>query len=434
MYKTFKKLNNIKKYISQLFFCADGGFKNSYYYLLPFFLCIIYCLTGCGKRQPADQMPQMDVSPDFLIRVLLLKDVTKAVITSPTNLKIVSDTGREKKYSGKLNVTIFKSQLKINNDTFAGRSFEIKTSSPRVFSINDQSYRGDLKLIIDSVENTFSVINVVPLEPYLAGVVGAEMPDYWEPQALKSQAVVSRTYCLYIKKRFGTGRDYDIRKSQANQVYGGVNIESQQIWDAVNETRGMVLSCLQDDGSENIFPTYYSSTCGGHTEDSKNVFGDDFPTLKGVPCQFCKNVAKPKYYFWPSIKFDYKTVSEQLLSRYKSLEKLENIVDIEIKNQTIYENFTRVTAVELIGVNGQKDWLRAEDFRLAIDPSGRKIKSTIFKLIKEDDGWLFQSGRGFGHAVGMCQCGAQAMARQDADFKVILEYYYPGSKIINIYD
>jgi len=435
LYKTFEKLNNIKKYISRLFFCADGKLKNTgLYYLLIFSVCITYSLTGCGKRPPADQTPQMDTSPDFFIRVLLLKDITEAVITSSTNLNITSDTGEGKKYNSKLNITIFNSQLKINNDIFTGKKFEVKTSSPNIFSINDQSYRGYLKLIIDPEKNTFSAINIVPLEPYLTGVIGAEMPDYWEPQALKAQTIAARTYCLYIKKRFGTGRDYDMRKSQANQVYKGIDAESEQVWNAVNETKGMVLTCRQTDGTENIFPTYYSSTCGGHTEDSKNVFGDDFPALKGVPCQYCKNVAKPKYYFWPSVKFDHKTVTERLRNRYSSLEKLEDIVDIAIKKQTVYTNFTRVTAVELIGVNGKTDWLRAEDFRLAIDPSGRKIKSTIFKLTKEDDGWLFQSGRGFGHAVGMCQCGAQAMARQGADFKRILEYYYPGSKIIDVYN
>ncbi len=435
MYKTFEKLNNIKKYIDQLFFCADGKSKTvTPYYLLIFYIYIFCCLTGCSKKLPVDQTPQMDASPDFFIRVLLLKDITEAVIMSSTNLYIVSDDGNEKAYNEDLNVTIFNSQIKINDDNFTGTSFEFKTSPPNIFSINGEQYRGNLRLIINPEKNAFSAINLVPLEPYLAGVVGVEMPDYWEPQALKAQAVASRTYCLYIKKRFGTGNDYDMRKSQANQVYQGINAESKQTWDAVNETNGMVLTCIQPDGEENIFPTYYSSTCGGHTEDSKNVFGDDFPTLKGVPCQYCKNVAKPKYYFWPGVKFDFKTVNERLLSHYSSLGKLEEIVDIATKNQTVYENFIRTTAVELTGINGQKDWLRAEDFRLAIDPSGRKIKSTIFKLTKEDDGWLFQSGRGFGHAVGMCQCGAQAMARQDADFKRILEYYYPSSKIINIYN
>lgn len=434
MYKTFEKLNNIKKHIGQLFFCAKGISKKAdISYLLFFFLCIICCVAGCGKKQPADQTPQMDAAPDFLIRVLLLKDITEAVITSSTNLTIISDNGKAKLYNIDLNVTIFNSQLKVNNDSFTGKNFEFKTSSPNIFSINGQPYRGNLKLIINPETNTFSAINIVPLEPYLAGVVGVEMPDYWEPEALKSQAVASRTYCLYIKKRFGTGNDYDMRKNQSNQVYEGINAESKQTWNAVNETKGIVLTCIEPNGSENIFPTYYSSTCGGHTEDSKNVFGEDFSALKGVPCPYCKNVAKPKYYFWHRVQFDFKTVTERLLSRYSSLEKLEEIADIVIKNQTIYKNFTRITSVELVGINGQKDWLRAEDFRLAIDPSGRKIKSTIFKLTKEDDGWLFQSGRGFGHAVGMCQCGAQAMARQDADFKKILEYYYQGSKIINIY-
>ena len=126
MYKTFAKLNNIKKHISRLFFCTDGKLKKyALYYLLIFFLCITCCLTGCGKRPPADQTPQMDTSPDFFIRVLLLKDTSKAVITSSNNLNIISDTGEGKKYNSKLNITIFNNQLKINNDIFTGKKFEV---------------------------------------------------------------------------------------------------------------------------------------------------------------------------------------------------------------------------------------------------------------------------------------------------------------------
>jgi stage II sporulation protein D len=66
---------------------------------------------------------------------------------------------------------------------------------------------------------------------------------------------------------------------------------------------------------------------------------------------------------------------------------------------------------------------------LAIDPTGRKLKSTICKIEKLGDKWAFLSGRGWGHGVGMCQYGAEGMARGGKNAKQILWHYYPGSKI-----
>ena len=161
----------------------------------------------------------------------------------------------------------------------------------------------------------------MPLEPYLAGVVGEEMPDYWEPQALRAQAIAARTYCLYIKNRFGVNRSYDVSRTQSSQVYGGIAAESSQIWDAVNSTCGKVLirrslGRNRDDcgfGCARRDPQSESSignprrcsrrtsapSAAGHTSNSEEVFGDSFAPLKGVPCPYCKDVAKLGLFFWP---------------------------------------------------------------------------------------------------------------------------------------
>jgi stage II sporulation protein D len=223
-----------------------------------------------------------------------------------------------------------------------------------------------------------------------------------------------------------------MRKTAAHQVYRGVREEYTQIWDAVNQTKGQVLVCKQSDGTENIFPTYYSSTCGGHTENSKNVFGDSFEPLIGVPCPYCKNVARPNMFIWPMIQFDNTYVIKRLLTRYPNLKHLGKITNIESVEPSNYENFSRLTKIKLHGSNGKSDFLRAEDFRLAIDPTGRKLQSAICRIVKRGDKWEFSSGRGWGHGVGMCQCGAQGMARQGKNAKQILYHYYPDSKISTI--
>ena len=382
--------------------------------------------------------PQMDVEPQFWVRVLLLDNIKACTLKTDSRFSIL-DT----QYSSGIghrasNIEISVSAGRI---TIAGRSFTsneviILPDEPHIFNLNGDDYRGKLKLILNPDGNSFDAINLVPLEPYLAGVVGAEMPNYWEPAALKAQSIAARTYCLYIKKRFGNKRSWDVGKTQANQVYLGVKAESAQIWGAVNKTYGQVLVCKHPDGTEDIFPTYYSSTCGGHTENSKHVFGDSFEPLVGVACPYCKDVAKPSFFFWPMVQFDKANVTTKLLQRYPKLKPLGEITNIIAAKQSRYignGKFSRLTLVKLLGATGKSASLRAEDLRLTIDPTGRKLKSTICQIVNIGSKLTFLSGRGYGHGVGMCQCGAQAMARRGKATRQILSYYYPGSKIVRVY-
>jgi len=330
-------------------------------------------------------------------------------------------------------ITISAGRIAISGRVFTNEQIIISPDEPHIFNLNGDDYRGKLELMLNPDSNSFDAINLVPLEPYLAGVISAEMPNYWEPEALKAQAIAARTYCLYIKKRFGDSRNWDVTKTQANQRYLGVSAESAQVWDAVNRTHGQVLVCRQADGLEAIFPAYYGSSCGGHTENSKNVFGDSFEPLVGVPCPYCEEVAKPDFFFWPTVQFDKTDVTNSLLKRYPKLTELGEITDINSVESSDYGGFSRLTRIELIGSSGKSDFLRAEDFRLAIDPSGQEIRSAICQIVDAGDKLAFVSGRGFGHGVGMCQCGAEGMARQGKTAKQILSYYYPGSKTIRVY-
>ena len=177
----------------------------------------------------------------------------------------------------------------IGGRRFAAREITVSPDEPSTFIMDGNEFRGKLLLKANIDGLTFEAINVVPLEPYLAGVVGAEMPDRWEAEALKAQAIAARTYCLYNKKKFVLTRDWDVARTQASQVYLGIRGESANVWRAVNETSGEVLMCQQAGlpgagaSGEELFPAYYSSSCGGHTEDAKNVFGDSFgPLCAGV--------------------------------------------------------------------------------------------------------------------------------------------------------
>ncbi len=404
---------------------------------IPLLFCLIV-LGGCRERQLIRTTPQMDTEPQFWVRVLLLDDVKSCQLKFNSPFRIIdSQTQTIRAHIDKFNMAtkaeIFEGRITVAGYVITDNRTVILPDDPHIFKINGDDYRGKLQFIINPDRHSFDVVNLVPLEPYLASVVGAEMPNYWEPAALQAQAIAARTYCLYIKRHFGTKRKWDVRKTQANQVYLGVASESIQTWNAVYRTYGEVLVCKHPAGNEDIFPTYYSSTCGGHTENSEHVFGDSFEPLVGVPCPYCKDVAKASFFFWPMAQFDKATVTTKLFKRYSSLKRLGEITNIIPARQSNYGKFSRLTLVKLLGSTGKSDSLRAEDLRLTIDPTGNKIKSTICKIINMGDKWAFLSGRGYGHGVGMCQCGAQAMARGGKNTRHILSYYYPGSKIISVY-
>jgi stage II sporulation protein D len=394
----------------------------------------------------------MDAEPDFWVRVLLLNDVEQCKLQSNSSFDVISGETRwasaghsiggirEAHFDGRDGAVMVEGssgKITIGGQVFRSREVTIVPSEPYILRLNGDEYRGKLKLILNADGKSLDAINLVPLEPYLAGVVGAEMPHYWEPAALQAQAIAARTYCLYIKRRFGVRRNWDVRKTQANQVYLGVRAESRRVWEAVNRTYGQVLECRHTDGSRGIFPTYYSSTCGGHTENSKYVFGDSFGPLVGVECPYCAGIAKPGVFFWPMVKFDKSTVTARLEKKYPQLKKLGGIKDIRPVGQSEHESslgkFTRLTKLKLLGSTGKIDFVRAEDFRLSVDSTGLKLKSTIFKIANWGNKWAFLSGIGFGHGVGMCQCGAEGMARQGKTARQILSHYYPGSWIDTVY-
>lgn len=409
------------------------------------------------------QPPPGRQGPQFRVRVLLLNDATACTLefaspfdvtcvtpdsnsqlpqgmAKPTQQKLSENLGAPPGGRGPVPVTISAGKISIAGQPFDANEVTISPKEPHVFTLNGSDYRGTLKLILDPNGESFDAVNHIPLESYLAGVIGAEMPDYWEPQALKAQTIAARTYCLYIKKRFGADRAWDLSKTQAHQVYRGIDAESTQIWNAVNQTEGMVLVCKQAppgalgaDAADDIFPAYYSSTCGGHTENSENVFGDSYEPLAGVPCPYCQDVARPKFFFWPMTRLDAADVTEKLWQRYPRLRQLGQITDIASARQSDYAGFCRVTKVKLSGTAGNSDFLRAEDLRLTLDPAGTKLKSTICEIAKSGDKWVFSFGRGYGHGVGMCQCGAQAMARQGKITDQILAYYYPNSHITRLH-
>lgn len=142
--------------------------------------------------------------------------------------------------------------------------------------LNGKAYRGKLEVFVNA-RGRLTVVNVVPLEDYLLGVVPAEL-GLPALEAQKAQAVAARTYALANVGGYGT-QGFDMVPTVWSQVYKGVAIETRMGTEAVRQTRGIV-------ATYNGVPinAYYTSTCGGRTEDGSNIFDQGAPYLKGVEC------------------------------------------------------------------------------------------------------------------------------------------------------
>ena len=418
---------------------------NNYKCIVLICLLSVACFfcPGCDKSKDKPVAVPFEVSNEIPVRVLLFENLRECTLEySRTGLEALYNAQKKQSFpviQKTISVRLDGSSLLVEGlgeITISDDTLPFLIAGPDVLTgackVNGKQFRGRLNFHLDEDGKSFYIVNELGLEAYLGGVITSEMPAYWDIEALKAQSITARTYCLFIRDSFGKNRNWDVRSSQANQVYRGTAGENSQGWEAIKETKGLVLTIHDSSHHALLFPAYYSSICGGHTENSKYVFGDSYACLEGVRCDYCLKVTKRSTSFWDPIAYSLEEISEKLLNRYPSLSNLDGIKNIEATRISKYGSFNRVNGFYIHGMNGKRDFLRGEDFRLSIDPSGQKLKSTTFEFRRKGNMFFFENGRGFGHCVGLCQYGALGMAREGKKVDEILGWYYPGAIIQKI--
>ncbi len=223
------------------------------------------------------------IQPCFAIKIGLQTDVNKTFIGASTKAEIIDCKTNKlifvmdkmkgyefKPYRGIIAIKVDGEFKKINSNRVV-----IKPESTGFVSVKRKWYRGQFILTNDGLGLT--VINDIPIELYLQGVVPSEMPSSWEHDAHKAQAIAARSYALAnLGKRSKYG--YDLKDTPEDQAYGGATAETPQTNDAVTETCGIV---LVHDGK--IIPAYYSASAGGHTKSASQVWTKDLAYIKAVP-------------------------------------------------------------------------------------------------------------------------------------------------------
>jgi len=310
--------------------------------------------------------------------------------------------------------------------TIGARTFEVDEISiapheDAAIGIDGATYRGMLMIRRDG--SKLLVNNVIDLEAYLPAVLAGELPASFQPEAFEAMAVAARTYVLYQKRLYGGKRDFDVLPDERSQVYADWTRVTPRAVAAVRATRGEICTLPASEGGS-IFCTYYSSCCGGRSQPIWNVRRDE-PSVEplggGVVCDGCK---RAPHYRWGELRLSKAEISRRVMERYPSLRKLGRVSRVELIDST---PDGRMIRLRLVGTSGAADTLGAEDFRLAV--GGRQLKSTRCRMYDDGDGIVFYDGYGYGHGVGLCQFGANSLARSGADHLQILQHYFPGCQV-----
>jgi len=354
-----------------------------------------------------------------------------------------------------------------------------------VFSYRGTQYRGTAAVSLDG--SRLLLVNQLGIESYLYGVVGREMGASAPEEALKAQAVVSRSYALSF---CGRSLKYDVSATTGSQVYGGYSAESAfgaaKVIEAVDDTRHEVIY-YWGGGDKTLVQACFHANSGGYTEDSANVWYSDIPYLRGVrseedsyALEYSRKTGEP----WAADSYRWTKTMDQAdvtaaITAYNK--KVSNPISIGDFQELVLYSLARdgksstvsgrITKVELIGSKG-KGTVSGENIRTLFG-----LKSTLFSVETSGAGKIFVMGAsgqsqrftpdreskvigaaeflvdlvqgdsrvvgagrsgqlgggiesltfkgyGYGHGVGMSQWGARGMAVNGADYREIINRYY----------
>jgi stage II sporulation protein D len=307
--------------------------------------------------------------------------------------------------------------------------------------VNGRPYRGTITAMRDRTGVT--VVDRVSMETYLAGVVSAEMGrrSLTEQEALRAQAVVSRTYALRNLRRW-QAQGFDLYATLADQVYGGAASETPEGRAAVDATRGRILTY----GGVPIDAFFYS-TCGGRTADGTEVFrAADRPYLRSIP-----DVAEDGTAYCsisPRFRWHEEWTGEALRATLQrtlppvaaatgggtTASDVSEVRDVRVSYRTPSGRVGKLT----IALRRGDVHVDEPNVRQVLRPvSGELLRSNTFSLTVSGAGQrvtrLTADGAGAGHGVGFCQWGAVGRSRAGQDYQRILAAYYPGASLERLY-
>lgn len=381
-------------------------------------------------------------------------DEMKSIFTD-TNISIIS------KNSSRVQVTDDTGKiLLIYNPAYSDYYFEPQENA--LIALDSKRFRGSM-MFKNAKNGNLTVINRLKLDHYLYGVVPKEMTYNWPTEALKAQAVAARNYAIVNMKKH-MSEDFNLCSSSHCQVYGGYSAEKASTNQAVDETVGMVLTYQGKPIS-----TYYHSHSGGYTENSENVWGFNVGYLRGVEDKYVTpynwEASFTKEQLSNALRargYKIGTINNVYVSEYSSFGSVLKLVIEDDNDRVVLEKddirkvlgyniikslkfkIGRDSELRVLGknssvkindlvdtyiVNGNNEVIHQEKKQRYIF-NGRELIQNE-RIHQDTQNQYHFSGSGYGHALGMSQQGAKAMAEAGYSFEEILKHYYSNVELVN---
>ena len=278
----------------------------------------------------------------------------------------------------------------------------IKFSSELIpLKVEGRMFRGEIEVYLKNAK--LVVVNKLDIEDYVKGVINKEAIPSWPVEAKKTQAVLARTFAVYQKMFNPRSEFFDLAPTVLDQVYDGLGKEDVSSVEAVNATKGEIVTLGSDPAK-----IYFHSTCGGTISSSAEIWKKDEPHLQQLQCPYC---TKSSLYRWK------RNLKASDIAKKLGVKSIKSISTVRGK-----------TRVDSVVVDGKK--FPVNKFRELVGFS--VIWSNDFTVAKSGANFVF-SGKGAGHGVGVCQWGMAGMANQGKNHYEILKFYLKGIEVRKMY-
>jgi len=350
------------------------------------------------------------------VRVLVLRDVKSLELSVQGNFTLIDEEHPqilEDKIEGfSSSVYATEEGISIRGKVYKTRQLAIEPDRDASVAVNKRRFRGHVTISV-TPRRTLSVINVVDLEQYIKGVLYHEISHRWPIEAIKAQAVATRSYAIYAMQQ-NERRDFDVTNDIYSQVYGGRNSERFRTGLAVDATKGQVLVY-----GGKVLPAFFHATCAGMTENVSEVWNLSMSPLESVVCPYCQTSPHMRW----KRNFRLKDIQDKLNDKGHKMGLIKDIAVVE------RDKSDRIKKLRVTGRFGEALTIPGKDFRALMGPND--IRSNNYEIVMKGY-YVDIYGRGWGHGVGLCQWGAFGMAQKNFDYKKILQHYYGGAKLLRI--
>ena len=377
------------------------------------------------KSRQALELPSTPASPPpdrLAVRVRLLKGADRLVLGSAAKLDVVTQQGRTVYRSqGPVTLQAGLGDILVQQQSSHSRTLRITSTTP--IKVAQKSvrcggqqaaspglYRGALQVSLKG--GSLLVVNQVDVEAYLYGVVPAEAPSSWPQEALKAQAIAARTYALY-QSQHRRKWQFDVVDNHGDQVYKGVPCEAETATRAVKATRGRVLV-----HQDRPILAMYTSNTGWHSAHAEHIFSQRLPYLVGVKDPY--SPTQPMGHW----RRTYKAVEVRNKLADLVRGRVDAIEDIHPEEVT---PSGRIKKVLLVHADHNRVLRTRTTLKRALG-----LPDILMGITRQGDSLVFEGG-GFGHGVGLSQWGAKAMAEQGKNVKDILQFYYRGAQLKQVW-